>query len=312
MYTQLVEGRGRESARKRLLCIVLLSVSAIAINGCLGAAARGAFAGTAARGVGMGLAAGRASIGAAAARGAVGSAALMGLANVGSVRAASAALARTGRGTIGGTVRAFSRSGELQGTVRLHNPRQAVIYDRHGVPISRAVLRQSRIDFVSNEGRAVGYARIERAGAQITYWVDSELVAYDLIEESVVRHYSAWGELLGETVIERGESNTLSIGSAWFLGLLSAFEDDDEEQKTFREQIVKPAQMSLSVEGFDPGPIDGIMGSKTIEALLGFQQEKGLEMTGVFDNETLQVLRLEDVEVALLRMEYNEHLQRME
>jgi len=36
----------------------------------------------------------------------------------------------------------------------------------------------------------------------------------------------------------------------------------------------------MKAKGFDPGPIDGIMGPKTTSALKDFQKKEGLQMTG--------------------------------
>ncbi len=55
---------------------------------------------------------------------------------------------------------------------------------------------------------------------------------------------------------------------------------------------VKQAQEALKDKGFDPGPIDGVMGQKTQEALRSFQQSKNLKVTGRLDSETAQQLGL--------------------
>src|SRR5512142_1175935 len=43
---------------------------------------------------------------------------------------------------------------------------------------------------------------------------------------------------------------------------------------------VKQVQEALKDKGFDPGPIDGVMGQKTREALRSFQQSKNIKVTG--------------------------------
>ncbi len=53
---------------------------------------------------------------------------------------------------------------------------------------------------------------------------------------------------------------------------------------------VKDVQEALKDKGFDPGPIDGVMGHKTQEALRSFQQSKNLKVTGRLDSETAQQL----------------------
>lgn len=52
---------------------------------------------------------------------------------------------------------------------------------------------------------------------------------------------------------------------------------------------IKRIQTSLKSEGYDPGPIDNQFGPKTKEALLKFQQDKGLPM-GNLNMETLKAL----------------------
>ena len=53
---------------------------------------------------------------------------------------------------------------------------------------------------------------------------------------------------------------------------------------------VKSAQEALRDNGFDPGPIDGIMGSRTRAALRSFQQSKNMKATGQLDADTSQQL----------------------
>ena len=53
---------------------------------------------------------------------------------------------------------------------------------------------------------------------------------------------------------------------------------------------VRQVQESLKNQGQDPGLIDGIMGSKTRQAIRQFQKTSGLEQTGTLDEATLQRL----------------------
>jgi peptidoglycan hydrolase-like protein with peptidoglycan-binding domain len=54
---------------------------------------------------------------------------------------------------------------------------------------------------------------------------------------------------------------------------------------------VLQAQQSLHVAGFSPGPLNGIMGDKTRDALRAFQSARGLTVTGRLDPQTAQVLQ---------------------
>jgi hypothetical protein len=49
---------------------------------------------------------------------------------------------------------------------------------------------------------------------------------------------------------------------------------------------LRSAQLRLLYRGFDPGPIDGVIGNVTRRALRGFQAEAGLPITGELDDET--------------------------
>jgi murein L,D-transpeptidase YcbB/YkuD len=49
---------------------------------------------------------------------------------------------------------------------------------------------------------------------------------------------------------------------------------------------VKSAQKALQDKGKDPGPIDGIMGPKTMAALRAFQKDQNLPQTGRLDDQT--------------------------
>ncbi len=49
---------------------------------------------------------------------------------------------------------------------------------------------------------------------------------------------------------------------------------------------VRSAQQALRDRGFDPGPIDGVMGPRTTAAVKDFQQKENLNVTGSLDAET--------------------------
>lgn len=52
-------------------------------------------------------------------------------------------------------------------------------------------------------------------------------------------------------------------------------------------------QRALAKLGFDPGPLDGVLGPKTQAAVVKFQQSRGLEPDGWVGGETQTKLRLE-------------------
>ena len=53
---------------------------------------------------------------------------------------------------------------------------------------------------------------------------------------------------------------------------------------------VRRVQESLKNQGQNPGPIDGILGSRTHQAIRQFQKENGLQQTGTLDETTLEKL----------------------
>jgi len=63
-------------------------------------------------------------------------------------------------------------------------------------------------------------------------------------------------------------------------------QEDFENQK----RLIRRVQSALQRNGFDPGPVDGIMGSKTSSALSAFQKSQGFEQTGALGPKTLRAL----------------------
>ena len=53
---------------------------------------------------------------------------------------------------------------------------------------------------------------------------------------------------------------------------------------------VKTLQVRLEVQGYDPGPIDGIFGARTATAVKKFQESKGLTTDGVVDEITWKAI----------------------
>jgi peptidoglycan hydrolase-like protein with peptidoglycan-binding domain len=53
---------------------------------------------------------------------------------------------------------------------------------------------------------------------------------------------------------------------------------------------VKSVQQALQGKGMDPGPIDGIMGPKTMAALKAFQKDQKLTESGRLDDQTREKL----------------------
>jgi hypothetical protein len=61
-------------------------------------------------------------------------------------------------------------------------------------------------------------------------------------------------------------------------------------EATPQRNLVRDAQIALRDAGYDPGRIDGVMGSRTRAALREFQASQGLPQTGRLDETTQQQL----------------------
>jgi peptidoglycan hydrolase-like protein with peptidoglycan-binding domain len=53
---------------------------------------------------------------------------------------------------------------------------------------------------------------------------------------------------------------------------------------------IRAVQQALQKKGFDPGPIDGVLGPQTEQAVRKFQDAYGISASGHIDNQTLYAL----------------------
>jgi hypothetical protein len=60
------------------------------------------------------------------------------------------------------------------------------------------------------------------------------------------------------------------------------------------QQGIRQAQEALKNQGHDPGPIDGVLGPQTRQALKTFQSSNGLKQSGMLDAETKQKLNIDN------------------
>lgn len=63
-----------------------------------------------------------------------------------------------------------------------------------------------------------------------------------------------------------------------------------QERQKYSQETVREVQQALKEKGHDPGPIDGVMGPNTRQALRAFQKEENLKGTGTLDQDTAQKL----------------------
>ena len=69
--------------------------------------------------------------------------------------------------------------------------------------------------------------------------------------------------------------------------------DPTGPKQSHDENTVRKAQQALKEKGFDPGPVNGVMGDETREALKEFQKANGLSATGMLDEKTKKELGIE-------------------
>jgi lipid-binding SYLF domain-containing protein len=62
--------------------------------------------------------------------------------------------------------------------------------------------------------------------------------------------------------------------------------------QTVSAENVRQVQTALRGRGFDPGPIDGVMGPKTMMAIRNFQSSQGLTASGAMDEATMNALQI--------------------
>ncbi|MFQ5585665.1 MAG: peptidoglycan-binding protein [Thermodesulfobacteriota bacterium] len=67
-----------------------------------------------------------------------------------------------------------------------------------------------------------------------------------------------------------------------------------------RNTTILETQKRLESRGYNPGPIDGLWGGKTLRALKSFQKENGLPVTGRLDRATRKKLGLKGAVIELL------------
>jgi putative peptidoglycan binding protein len=117
---------------------------------------------------------------------------------------------------------------------------------------------------------AVG-EEIDQAGEAMSEAVDVSIDSTQVeVDEIEVQTES-------ETQATIEETETLAMG------------DDATEVVTVTPEIIQGVQQALVDAGFNPGPVDGISGPRTLAALESFQQQNNIA-AGEFTKETLRAL----------------------
>lgn len=74
-------------------------------------------------------------------------------------------------------------------------------------------------------------------------------------------------------------------------------------------QTIRQAQEALKNKGRDPGPIDGVLGPRTVAALDAYQKAEGLATTGRLDAKTMASLGIQVLPEPRLRADHVQELQ---
>jgi len=74
-------------------------------------------------------------------------------------------------------------------------------------------------------------------------------------------------------------------------------------------RTIRQAQEALKNKGRDPGPIDGVLGPRTVGALNDYQKAEGLATTGRLDAKTLESLGIQVLPEPRLRADHVRELQ---
>ena len=98
--------------------------------------------------------------------------------------------------------------------------------------------------------------------------------------------------LSGCSVTETSDENATSSEPVTTAADPLASNDDQAAQLApdHKPRPVMQAQVVLDRVGFTPGVVDGKMGLSTVNAIKGFQESRGMEVTGKLDEPTLQAL----------------------
>jgi hypothetical protein len=103
----------------------------------------------------------------------------------------------------------------------------------------------------------------------------------------------AVGSLMAAGEQESGKSRSQSASQMEQSGQQQSQQLAGAGQQLDSEQI-RQVQQALQEKGANPGPVDGIMGPKTQQAIKQFQQDNGIAATGRLDSQTLQALEVQE------------------
>jgi peptidoglycan hydrolase-like protein with peptidoglycan-binding domain len=65
-----------------------------------------------------------------------------------------------------------------------------------------------------------------------------------------------------------------------------------EQRRLLTKDQIRLAQERLQAEGFDLGPVDGVLNPQTEAAIRQYQQKQGIPVSGALDEATMRELQL--------------------
>lgn len=109
---------------------------------------------------------------------------------------------------------------------------------------------------------------------------DIEITQEEVVEEAQTINQTTASSMFEETQETAVVEETVMV------------EDEEIEVVTVTPEIIRGVQQALLDAGFNPGPIDGISGPRTLAALESFQKQNNIA-AGQFTKETLRALGVE-------------------
>ena len=113
----------------------------------------------------------------------------------------------------------------------------------------------------------------------------------EVTEDEFVEEEQAGDQTTASSVYEETQE-TLMVEETNVVEETAMVEEDAIEVVTVTPEIIRGVQQALHDAGFNPGPVDGISGPRTLAALENFQKQNNIA-AGQFTKETLRALGVE-------------------
>lgn len=110
----------------------------------------------------------------------------------------------------------------------------------------------------------------------------------EVTRDEVVEKEQAGDQTTASSVYEETQE-TLMVEETDVVEETAMVEEDTIEVVTVTPEIIRGVQQALHDAGFNPGPVDGISGPRTLAALESFQKQNNIA-AGQFTKETLRAL----------------------